>query len=272
VEAFVYTSGQLDTISTLLQVTPRAWTWGEPDWSWTEGAGPQCPGSDNPFYADSTVRLAVNLRTASCEEGSIDPDVFLMPDSGYVMDSVAGGPNAGFWYVASHAYRMDRGSYMNVNITSAALDTVTLQSGGEKAACRNNGIGSPYEVTFFDFNDVCKPVTLDSVYAGLWRHEGFGLPTLTPDSANGHERVRRLNAAEFDPIPDVETRVGADSTALATLVRNLLQSREQSLTGDPDHIQVHSNFLCNTYKVWQWDAGPDRFYSIPLADSIGRCF
>lgn len=59
-------------------------------------------------------------------------------------------------------------------------------------------------MTFFDFNDVCKPAPLDTLYAAIWAHEGFGNMTLPDGQANGHERVRRVNALLNDPTSAIE--------------------------------------------------------------------
>ena len=116
VSAIVMANGVTDTLFGLLAVNDRLWSWAN-QWTFTQDLGEDCGWKT--FYLGDSVLLGLNSRASGCGLGSIDPPVDAFPDSGFVTDSVRGGPNDGLWYVTGLRYRMDRGSSMNPSLGQA---------------------------------------------------------------------------------------------------------------------------------------------------------
>jgi hypothetical protein len=255
ISTFVWVGGVLDTLETSMSVQPRPWSWGPSDWTFTAGGGAFC--NYVPLHYPTPpggVRIGLNTRAAGCAAGSIEPDILQAPTSGYSDRQVPNGPNAGAWYVESTGYHMDRGSSMNPDL--AALGTKLALTGGDRSACRSAGLATPDSANFFTFNEVCKNSPLDSLFAGIERHEGFG----TPPSVNGHE-VRRQDEAALpsgDPRAAVEHFVRSTAGLLESAVTTGVWSVDQNLATAADgaaHAFVHSNWNC-TQKTWVWHTSP----------------
>jgi hypothetical protein len=104
--------------------------------------------------------------------------------------------------------------------------------GGDRSACTSAGLATPDSANFFTFNEVCKNSPLDSLFAGIQRHEGFG----TPPSANGHE-VRRQGEAALpsgDPRAAVEHFVRSTAGLLESAVTTGAWSVDQNLAAAAD--------------------------------------
>lgn len=285
VEVDVVAGGQPQTLpAAALFVTPRAWSWGPSDWSYVPSQAPSCLGDDplpfsynpsgNQHVIDSLLLGRNGPRSTNCADALIfvEPNLGTQPDSGFVADSVASGPNAGLSYVASWSYRMDRGSHVDVHLDSIGV-TVALQRNSEINQCSHGGASPPDTVNFFVFNEVCKGVPVAPLIAGIEQHEGYGIPSLPDTAASGHQR--RIEFAASQPINNpagaIETAVTPQGSAILTgLVQILAGAVDDRLyqAADTAHVYVTNNY-CLDY--WLWDSTTttqqgQKFNRFPLCD------
>jgi len=273
VSAEVVINGMALTLSDSLVVSNRPWSWDSTSWTFAQGAGQNCGGGKFVLPNTANVPLGRNTRTVSCETGSIDPSLFTNVTAGFDAAEVPNGPNQGLWYVLDTHYRMDRGSWMNPEVTSAGTPD-TLTAGPDRSACRGRlGLGpqDPVVVNFFTYNEICRSFSLAPLHAAIWAHEGFGTGT-----SNGHEIRRRIAASlqANDPRRAVEGLVAADTTTLRQIVANTVFIVDSSISSfSTDHSFVYNNYLvggtCGS--AWVFHTSNSRYLKVQLFQSNGLC-
>lgn len=271
ISAVVLVNGVPDTLVGLLVVDDRPWSWAS-QWTLVQDLSQDCGWGT--FYLGDSVLLGLNSRISSCRAGSIDPPVDAFPDSGFVTDSVRGGPNDGLWYVTAVRYRMERGSSMNPFIRlGGKADTLTASA--DKSACRRAlGLGpkDPVVVNFYTYNAICQALDLTPMFNGIWSHEGFGTKGLTAPDANGHEARRRQAASQpdNDPYLTLDRMVLLTGSSLRLQVLNMVSAQDQriSVAADPNHLFVKNNWCGD---IWVLDKIHVRYVKTALLQDNGSC-
>jgi len=255
VEAIGWSEGNQIPLHGTLVVNDREgseWEWTTLDWNFHDGTGmvgcliPHW----NKFGPSDSTTLGVNLRASSCYPNSVEPPVVdTTGPAGFVGAEVpSGGPNGGLWYVASAQYSMDRGSVINPSILAGyEPDTLGKSDSNQCPDSLRTGPKKAAVVNFYQYNTVCQTLSLQPLYDGIYRHEGFG----TGGQDNGHEAQRRfgaLNPANY-PAAAAERSVATDSASLDDRVRFEVDKVDVVITekSDPNHILVNGNFSESVY-------------------------
>lgn len=240
--------------------TGSEWTWALEDWDFADdSAMVGCPIPNwNTFGPSDSTTLEVNLRRTSCAPNSVEPVVAdLSGDPGFTSAQVTdGGPNDGLWYVTAATYWLDRGSLINPSILPGYQPDVLGKKDSKN--CPDSlrvGPNDAAVVNFYQYNTLCQVVSLQPLYDGIHRHEGFG----TSGQLNGHEARRRLGAANPAnyPAAAVEGIVGSDSANLDFLGRIAVDGVDVVITEDSDplHILVNGNFSTSVFARSQTGQG-----------------
>ncbi len=256
VSAFVVWRGAADTVTAPLVVLNRSgadWSWGETKWKFHPDGPVLCGVLYGDYVMPGGTMLSANRRTSACgaplgSGGSIEPNVVSYPDSGFSAASVQDGPNSRLWYVVAAHYGMDRTSEMNPFIRlNGRADT--LAASGDVRACRAAlGDMDPMVVNFYTYNTLCRGFSLEPMFDGLWRHEGFGTKdSLNPALANGHEARRRIAARDplNDPYRMVERYVNTTYDNLKALVIDSVHRADTTIARSADgaHLFVKDNYV-----------------------------
>jgi hypothetical protein len=273
IRAFVQANGQPDTVETRLMVAPRDWKWGTADWTYVQGQGPIC--EDKRWLREETTQLAANTRLYDCTGGRTEPSVRVNPTAGFSLAQVTdGGFNDGIWYVASAAYRMDRTSYMNPQLTDSGTAYEVTDRHDVSNCQRAMGLNKndPVWVNFYTYNEVCRGVSMSAFHTAIWRHEGFGW-----SGKQGHESRARQGALmpENDPHVAIEAVVAADSAFLAARVGSMVDAVDVRLSlysGDHNYVKDHyiSNNKCGS--VWVWSSQGSKYIATEVKNAdAGTC-
>lgn len=256
-------------LTSQLIVSPRGWRWGSSHWTFTQGGGPT--GCDTTAPAPGTGILWGWNRTASgaCNDdaGRYQPNLRTSPHAGYTIGQVTSGPNAGFWYVTSVRYTMDRGSNINPSLTAGGSRHL-LTDPGQAATCRTAmGLApvDPVYVNFYTFNEVCMGVDVDGILGAVWLHEGFG-----STGSNGHESVSRTEAAKVqnDPYVHGDTLASPDPMYLQAVMPNGVWDQNVRVTNlGAAHTHVHGNWSGNM-QYWMWNPSTGRYELTTLGANI----
>lgn len=288
VSVLVQTGSAVDTLTAAWTVLPRTgpdWRWGEANWLFQQDSAAICAYNDLVIVGD-TIRgnLAVNRRRSGCgqsELGSIEPNLEQDANAGTTIAQVPLGPNQGFWYVTGTSFHFDRVAEMNPFIRPEG-PTHLLPNGPDYNACKQAlGLqGNPLiEISFHQFNTVCKGFDLNSLYTGIWAHEGFGTQNpLDSATANGHEARRQIAARNVsnDPRFLVESYVGSGSAfQFRVLIKDSVVAADDRITlfaGDATGL-VKDNYLdpaggCGKAHVFRVSPNPPRYFLVPLTQSI----
>ncbi len=246
-------------------VQPRTgsqWRWGHTNWILDHWEGRLCQYPDLvlklvggvwKFTGVNAGRLAVNRRKSGCNPGSIEPNLFLFPDSGTTVATGIGGPNAGLHYVAANTFRIHRATEINDWLDSLVSPVATIVDSINYNYCwtRMNPpppYGTTIQRSLFTFNRTCADTGMTTIVQRIWAHEEYG----TQDSsslitANGHESRRRLAAKEIanDPRALVEPLVSKTTVADLKFVLGLrVWAADQRITLIAgDHWKVNNNVI-----------------------------
>lgn len=287
VSAFVQTGSTVDTLTAPWTVSPRTgpdWRWSEANWFFEQDGPAICGYSDFtlPFSGEFPGRLAVNRRRSDCGDGgSIEPNLRTAPDAGTNVAQVSSGPNEGLWYITASTFHLDRVTEMNPFIRPGGPIHL-LPNGPDYSACKQ-ALGlqgnPPINVSFHQFNTVCKGFDLNPMYDGIWAHEGLGTQDpLDSATANGHEARRRIAARDLanDPNTLIEGFTSPISpSTLRDLVRDsvlTVDARISAFAGDATGL-VRDNYLdpaggCGKAFVFRTSPNPPRYVFFTLTQSV----
>ncbi len=158
---------------------------------------------------------------------------------------------------------MDHESGLNPTLMQASSATFPLTTASEKKDCKPLGTSS---ANFYNFNNKCKKINLNSFFAGLWNHEGFG-----STGVNGHESQARIAAA--DPANNVYNLVERVYGTTLDDVQYLAgdqayQASQRISTVSADHSVVKNNW-CGS--LWQYDPTPAYWVYAALLTINNNC-
>lgn len=172
-------------------------------------------------------------------------------------------------------------THINASILQGGV-TVALQKNKDINPCNQGGVSPPDTVSFYIFNEMCKNQPLDSLIAGIERHEGYGDPSLIDSLANGHQRRIEYFAAmpHNDPAAAVEALITPDGAmSLRARAQEEILFLDDSLftqAADLAHAFVGNNYCISTSQTahWVWDSTTtgtgqgEQFNQLPACDTI----
>lgn len=251
-------TGVTNTLTGTFAVTARTWRWSSADWSFTQGTSTANCSVQEPQIGSPTL-LGWHVGVGTCSGQPMRPDLTSTPRSGYTVQQVSWGPNAGIWYVTGVQFRMETESGMNPGITAGGARRL-LTNYSQVQACRTNApqhypAGQPVYVNLWEFNERCKRHSLSAFHNGIWAHEGYG-----STGTNGHESRLRMAAAQVgnDPRAVLEAEVAETEADLHGFVNSNWWAVANRLSSgaDPNHTFVKNNW---SGSVWVWDPSISQF-------------
>lgn len=186
----------------------------------------------------------------------VQPDPAQFPGFGFTADTVASGPNKGYWYVATSKYAMHRHAKLNPAIYDTSHWTHPVANPTNQ--CRNAlGFGPKAAVSanWNRYSNKCKGINTPGFVSAVLGHEGFGY-----GGGVGHEGLARATAGDgahdphraIDPLvyPDAATLDGAVTVLLSPIANEIDERSDDSTNTAPGYPAPHGNYPGGT--VWQW--------------------
>lgn len=256
VEVSFHVNGVPKTLSKLISVTPRSWSWAAPAWQHGRDVG-SAPSSwdEEPEYDGTTsgqirrgqLCSAVGCGCATTANPLLYPDFRI--GQGYSVAAVPpGGPNAGIWYVSAASLGIYTKSWTNDGFKSF-WPKRSLPSGAQADACRTAmGLppGSGVEVNFWTFNGVCEGIDVGAFHTAMLDHE------------EDHHGLVTTAAAQpaYDARTAIEALTGASETVLRTDVKTRLGDLSADLYAAANATQPTGNWNAS---VWLWRAASAQY-------------
>lgn len=225
VRVVIRVGGSDIVLASRIRVTPRSWSWGPGDWTFSAGLAPLPSGGEQaPFYqfvVTGGIRMGWNCSMPT--QAACDDYRFMRPDylngetGGFTTGSVGSGPNTGLHYVTSASFYSHRGSAVNSNLESSA-SPIFASTDPAQAQC------SPSN--WYDANDCLGGASSQALVAGILNHEAYGTT-----GTNGHQAFYETEAAaaQFDPNATVEGIVGRSQNEVANAVTSTVDALSANL-------------------------------------------